>query len=213
MLQSAQFSVPAMMQQSTKEWLRAVARHLNLSASDLALRSGLAASTLTRYLNDRSGTIGISQRTLDAVSDFSGIPINVMPGQRRQAGASEPEAIKLDRDPTPWPDYVHDAVAAIRGRNNSIEAWVMKSWALDLVGIVPGDILLINTTARAKAGDIVYALITDWSTGHVEAVLRRFDPPFICAHSGKLGPQKPDLIDDDRVLVRGVMTARLGVRH
>lgn len=202
-----------MLQQNTKEWVRAVARHLNLSASDLALKSGLAASTLTRYLNDRSGTIGISQRSLDAVSEYSGIALNVMPGERRLRGMGEPEAVPFEADETPWPKWVRETVAALHAESNGVDPWVMRSWSLDLIGILPGDILMMDLNAKPKAGDIVCAQITDWTTGQAETVFRRFDPPFISSHSAKLGPQKPDLVDDDRVSIRGVMTARLGFRH
>lgn len=202
-----------MMQHSTKEWLRAVAQHLNLSPSDLAARSGLAASTLTRYLNDSSGTIGISQRSLDAVASYSGVPINVIPGARRPAGMSEPDAIPYDADQAPRPEWLRHAVASMRADSNALDPWVIKGWSLDLVGILPGDILMIDLNLRPKAGDIVCAQITDWTTGQADTVFRRFDPPYITAHSGKLGPQKPELVDDDRVSVRGVMVARIGLRH
>ena len=34
--------------------------------------------------------------------------------------------------------------------------------------------------------------------------MRRYDPPFIAAHSAKLGPQRPELVDDERVVILGV---------
>lgn len=214
MLQRAQFIVPAMMQQSTKEWLRAIARHLNLSPSDLALKSGLAASTLTRYLNDRSSTIGISQRTLDAVAAYAGIAVNVMPGQRRAAGGmAEPDAVPYDTDDQPKPLWLQRAIADMRAETNALDPWVMKGWGLDMVGVMPGDVLMIDMNARPRAGDIVCAQIVDWATGAAETVIRRFDPPYLTAHSAKLGPLKPELIDDDRVSVRGIAIARIGVRH
>ncbi|MBX3580100.1 MAG: hypothetical protein KF723_23095 [Rhizobiaceae bacterium] len=202
-----------MLQPGTKEWVRAVARHLNLSPSDLALKSGLAASTVTRYINDRSGTIGISQRSLDAIAEFSGVPVHVMPGQRRPGGMSEADAVPFDTDANPKPDWIKQAVSEARSQSNAVDAWVMKGWSLDQVGVQPGDILLVDMNLRPKTGDIVCAQITDWATGTAETVFRRFDPPFLTAHSGKLGPQKPDLVDDDRVAVRGVVTARIGLRH
>ncbi|MBE0702071.1 MAG: helix-turn-helix domain-containing protein [Afipia sp.] len=209
----AQISVLGMKQPGTKEWIRAVARHMNLSLSDLALKSGLAASTVTRYVNDASGRIGITKRTLDAISDFTGIPQHVIPGERRLTGFGEPDAIPFDNDNEPQPDWVKQAVARFREESASLVPWIMKGWALDQVGVLPGDILLIDLNLRPKNGDIVCAQITDWATGSAETVFRRFDPPFLTAHSGKLGPQKPELIDDDRVKVRGVMVARIGLRR
>jgi transcriptional regulator with XRE-family HTH domain len=206
--------VRAMVQQpSTKEWIRAVARHLNLSLSDLALRSGLAASTVTRYVNDGSGTIGITKRTLDAISSFAGVPQHVLPGERRLPGMAEPEAVPFDQAETPQPEWVQRAVESFREGSNSVVPWLMKGWALDMAGVLPGDIMLIDLNARPKAGDVVCAQITDWATGAAETIFRRFDPPFIVAHSAKLGPQKPEIVDDDRVAVRGVMIGRIGLRN
>lgn len=202
-----------MKQPGTKEWIRAVARYMNLSLSDLALRSGLAASTVTRYVNDGSGRVGITKKTLDAISDFSGVPQHLMPGERRISSLSEPEASPLEGADQPHPEWVKHALAELREGRNAVDPWIMKSWALDLVGVLPGDILVVDLNQRPRAGDIVCAQLTDWTTNTVETVFRRYDPPFLTSHSSKLGPQKPEVVDDDRVTVRGVVIARIGLRH
>lgn len=200
-------------QQDTKAWLRSVAQYLNMSPSQLALSSGVAASTLTRYLNDTSGTVGISQRTLDAVSAFSGIAIYSMPGSRRR-GQIEPDAVPFAIETGPDAQATNIAVKALIGSNNECSAWVMKSWALELSGVLPGDILVIHSTARAGAGDIVCARIRDFQTGGAEHVMRLFEPPYILSHSAKLGPSKPQQVDDDRISIVGVMRSVLRIpRH
>lgn len=188
----------------SKEWLRAVARYMNQSMSELALNSGLAASTLTRFINDRSGKLTVTERTLDAVALYSGIAKNVLPGQRRLPGFGESEAVPFGQQEERLPDWVATAVEARKHHRNGIEAWVMKGWALDLLGILPGDIVLIDQNRRPKAGDIVCAQLTDLATGHTETVMRRYDPPFLTTFSAKSGPSRPEQVDDERVIVLGV---------
>jgi len=201
-------------QHDTKEWIRAVARYMNLSLSDLALNSGLAASTVTRYINDKSGKLSVTERTIEAIAIYSGIPKNVLPGQRRLPGFSESETVRYDaHQDGALPDWVGTAIAAHKGNRSGIEPWLMKGWALDQLGILPGDILMIDQNRRPKAGDIVVAQLTDPVTQRTEMVMRRFDPPFITTHSSKMGPGRPETVDDDRVVIMGVECGVIRPRH
>ncbi len=189
----------------TKEWLKAVAAYMNLSLSDLALRSGLAASTVTRYINDRTGTLSITDRSLDKISAFTGVPKNVMPGQRRLPGFGESEAVPYDpRGEDKLPGWVEQAISAHKQGRPGVEPWVMRGWALDMLGVYPGDVLMIDQNKRPRAGAIVCVQISDLATGHAETVMRRYDPPYVVTHSAKLGPTKPEQVDDERVIIMGV---------
>ncbi len=192
-------------QHDTKEWIRAVARYMNLSLSDLALNSKLAASTVTRYINDNSGKLTITDRSLEAIATYSGIPKNVFPGQRRLPGFGDSEAVAYDAaQDERLPDWVLAAIGAHTAGRKDVGPWIMKSWALDLLGILPGDVVLIDENRRPKAGDIVLARMTDLATAKTEMVLRRYDPPFINTHSAKSGPSRPEQVDDERVVIVGV---------
>lgn len=189
----------------TKEWLVAVARYMNQSLSELAINSGIAASTLTRFVNDRSNTLTVTERTIERVASYSGVAKTTFPGQRRLPGFGEPEAVPYDpRQEEKLPDWVMQAIDAHKRQRNGVEAWVMKGWALDLLGVLPGDILMIDQNKRPKAGSIVCAQITDLASGSTETVMRRYDPPFIVAYSAKLGPSRPEQVDEDRVVIMGV---------
>ena len=189
----------------TKEWLQAVAAYMNQSLSHLALNSGIAASTLTRYVNDKTGTLTLTDRTLDKIVAYTGVQKNVMPGQRRLPGFGESEAVPYDpRHDGELPEWVRQAIAAHRGNRNGVEAWLMKGWALDLLGVLPGDILMIDQNKRPRAGSIVLAQLADLATGRTETVMRRYDPPFLTTHSSKLGPTRPEQVDDERVVIIGV---------
>ena len=198
---------------ATKDWVKAVASHMNLSVSDLARRAGMSPSTLTRFINDKSDKLTITDRTLDAISAYSGIQKYVQPGSRRAPGFGEPDAVVFDQGGSELPAWVKEAVRVARGQRNGVEAWIMKGRTLDLLGILPGDVVIIDQNARPRAGDIVCAQVTDLATGSTEMVMRRFDPPFIHAHSAKLGPLRPELVDDERVVIVGVEIGVIRPRH
>ncbi len=198
-------------QRETKEWLKAVARHFNVSPSQLALNSGMAASTLTRYLNDTTNTVGISQATLEKVSHFSGFRPGQIPGRLR--GISEPDVVAYAEDKEHRPKWIEAAVEAARSGRNGVEAWVMKGAALDGLGIFPGDIAIVDQNRRAKAGDIVLAQIVDHTLGTAETVLRLYQTPFLVTHSMRLGPQRPEQVDDDRVSIAGVVVGTIRPQH
>lgn len=202
----------ALDQRETKEWVRAVARHLNMSPSDLARHGGMAASTLTRWLNDTSNSVGISQSSLEKVAAYSGFRPQQFPGRAR-SGFSEPDAVPFEQDAMGQPEWVRHAVASARSGRNGIEAWVMKGAALDGIGIMPGDILIIDHNHRAKTGDVVIAQILDFQTGTAETVMRLYQPPFILTHSLRLGPQRPEQVDEERVSIVGTMVGVIRTAH
>ncbi|MEO2037248.1 MAG: hypothetical protein ABGW90_00890 [Martelella sp.] len=175
---------------------------MNLSLSKLASNSGMAASTLTRYYNDNSGSVGITQGTLENVARYSGFRPGQMPG-RNINGMAEPDALLYANDNEPHAGWVDAAVNAAKSGRNGIEAWVMKGGALDGMGVMPGDVVLIDQNRRAKTGDIVIAQIIDPVRGTAETVMRLYQAPFITAHSMRLGPQRPEHVDDDRVSIAG----------
>jgi transcriptional regulator with XRE-family HTH domain len=198
---------------ATKDWIRAVAAYMNLSLSDLAVKSGLSPSTVTRYINDTTGKLTITERSLDAISLFTGVPKHIMPGQRSLPGLGESEAVLYDERHGELPEWVKATVAGAIGNRNGVEPWIMRSWALDLLGILPGDVLLIDRNKRPKPGDVVCAQLTDLSTGSMETVMRRYEPPFITTHSAKIGPTRPEAVDDNRVVILGVEAGLIRPRH
>lgn len=198
----------------TKEWIKAVAAHLNLSVSSLAQGSGIAPSTLTRYINDSTGKLTVTDRTLDAISGYSGVQKYVQPGNRALPGLGESEAQRYSPEESePLPEWARAAVAAAKGNKNGVEPWIVRSWALDMAGIIPGDILIIDQNRRPKTGDVVLATITDLVTGSAETVLRIFQPPFLVTHSAKLGACQPEAVDENRVVIMGVRAGLIRPYH
>lgn len=205
------FARMAFDQRETKEWLKAVARHMNLSPSQLALNSGMAASTLTRYLNDTTNSVGITQGSIEKVANYSGFRPNQIPGRNR--GMVEADAVPLEQETHEYPKWIKLAVEAAKSGKNGVEAWVMKGGALDGIGILPGDILIVDLNKRAKSGDIVLAKIDDHVSAPAETVVRLYHAPFIMSHSQRLGPQRPEQVDDDRVSITGTIVGTIRPTH
>jgi hypothetical protein len=135
-----------------------------------------------------------------------------MPGLVR-AGMSEPDTIPLRDDDTHWPAWVLQAVDAAKAGRNGVDAWVMKGASLDGLGVLPGDIVIFDQNKRAKSGDIVLAQIVDPISGTAETVTRLYQAPFITTHSMRLGPGRPEQVDDDRVSIAGVRIGTIRFEH
>jgi transcriptional regulator with XRE-family HTH domain len=199
-------------QRETKDWLKAMARHMGLSLSQLAVNSGMAASTVTRFVNDESNVTSITQSKLEQVARYTGFRPHQMPGLGRP-GFAEPDAVPFDKDDGDHPEWIRAAVAAARQGKNGVDAWVMKGGALDGIGILPGDVVIIDLNMRPKANDVVVAQVVDYSTGSAETVMRVYQPPFVVAHSMRLGPIRPEQVDEERVSIAGTRVGLLRARH
>lgn len=199
-------------QRETKDWIKAMAKHMAMSPSQLALKSGMAASTVTRYLNDETGQLTVQQSTLEKIAQLTGFRPHQFPGRGRP-GVAEPDAVPFDQDQAREVEWVRAAVASAKVGRNGVEAWVMKGAALDGVGVMPGDIVIIDHNLRPRPNDIIIAQIVDYARAQAETVMRIFQPPFICSHSIRLGPQRPEQVDEERVQIMGVAIGFIRPRH
>lgn len=190
-------------QRDTKAWIRAVAGHLRVSPSALAEAAGLSPSTVTRYLNDVSGTIGISQRSLDAIAAYSEIPPHTMPRNGSAAGMEEPEPVpfRYDEGEAAFDKAVRALVEGAPGR----DPWVVRGRNLDLLGYLPGDVVIVDLNAAPNDGDVVVAQVYDWSgRAPTETVMRVFNHPYLMTASSRVAVPTPLVVDNKRVVVKGV---------
>lgn len=199
-------------QRATKEWILAVADYLHLSPSRLALNAGAAASTLTRFLNDTTNTLTITQRTLDMIATYSGVPVHKMPGQKPR-GLGDEDVVPYNMADINVPAWMHDAINAIVREKNNTEVWIAKGWALDIAGILPNDAIVIDYSRKPQNGDVVLARIHDANGNDPQQVLRLYEAPYLMAHSAKLGVQRPLVVDEHLVSIMGVCTGVFQLRH
>lgn len=186
-------------------WIRAVERYLGVSTTELARRAKLAPSTLQRPLNDKGWTGMVSGKTLAAVADAAGLRPLEFPNPT--IGLNEPEAVPFVYDERA------DAIASnfdrairelVRGRNGR-DAWVMHSYALELAGVLPGDVLIVDMNLTARPKDIVCAQLYQWSAMKADTVFRIYEPPYLMTSSMRYGTQKPVPVDDQDAVIKGVV--------
>jgi hypothetical protein len=193
------------------EWVRAVMSYLGVpSANRLAELAGVNPANIQRPLSDNyKGKFGAT--TIARIAEAANLRPMEFPS--RPAGMNEAEAQR----------YVYESAGDInegnveravrelcRGRNGR-DPWVMRSHALELSGIVPGDVLIVDMNLQPKPKDVVCAQIYSGHTA--ETVFRIFEPPYLVTHSLRFGTQKPVPVDGEEVVIRGVVDVILRRRH
>jgi SOS-response transcriptional repressor LexA len=172
-----------------RAYLRRVVDETNTPPTTLARRVGVAPSTLTRALNDPHHATALRASTLEALERFSGIPFSDAPIRAMR----EPEAVPYDAAQTPR--ELREQVGTLATASNSVTIWTLRSRALEGLGYLPGDILIVDLNAEARRGDIVCAQIYDWPRMKAETVFRLCEPPYLVAATSERELLAPRLID------------------
>lgn len=187
-----------------REWLRSLKAHTGHSLSRIADEVGVARSTLTRPLKDGD----------DGVSTLHALTIEKVVTKYRVAPPSVPELTPaapagVVEDATPYRpqagDEVAAAVKALTGSRRNADAWVMRSRALECAGVMPGDVVIVDMAELPRAGDLACAQVYDWRKGTAETIFRVYEPPYLVASTFDPGLRKPLLVDDERVIIKGVL--------
>ncbi len=178
-----------------KAWLGKVLAETGLAPTTLATKIGLAPSTLTRFINSDEHGSALSHRTISAVEKFTGIAYgaDLRPRLLRQddAAAFSPSDA----------GGAADHVAALL-RAGSVTAWTLRSRALEAVGFVPGDVMIVDLNEPPQPGDAVLAQVYDFKSMRAETLFRLYEPPFLYAATLDRAHSAPILIDE-KVGVKG----------
>ncbi|MGH7936695.1 MAG: hypothetical protein ACREF8_06770, partial [Chthoniobacterales bacterium] len=169
------------------EWLTNLSTVTGLSFTKIAERAVLAPSTLYNAADPKKPHL-LSTDSIDKlVSTFGVAP----PGGRGNTGFREPSIVPFE-GPTLDPE---------KKLHPDQSRWEVKDRALDLLGYLPGDVILVDRRVQARAGDIVYAQIIDHNRGTADSVLRKYDPPFVVVATADPALQhcKPLIVDHERV--------------
>lgn len=187
-----------------RAWLHELVKATGKSASQLATGAGVSDTTLTRLLNDEDYDGALSTLTVEKLKAEYKVPgpeEYASPRRSQLLGFSEAERF----DPRGQKGPVASVIAAMLEGRNAVDPWRLKTNALEHVGYLPGDIVLVDTNASPTPQDAVCALVHDWVGGRAETVWRVYDPPFLVAAAADRTSYKPLLVDNDRVLVKGVI--------
>lgn len=191
--------------QDQLDWVRAVMAHLGLTTYNaLAVRAKVDPSLIQKPFNKNyKGKFGTD--TLGKIAAAAGL--RVMEWPDRPGGLAEAEAIPFEYDQSgdAIAQNVDRAVRELTRGRNGRDAWQIQGHALELSGYVPGDIVIVDLNMTPRPKDVVCAQVYDWPNRRAETVFRVYDPPFLLTNSIRFGPQKPLLVDDERVSIRGVV--------
>jgi hypothetical protein len=178
--------------------------HMEMKQTPLAKAAGVQPSSLSRVLKkDSTGTL--HARTLSKLEKFSGISLAAVvntpsaPGLR---GLAE-DAVPFDAesaDPT-----VSAAIKALIGSRADADSRTIRTRALECLGYLPGDIVIVDHRRRPVPGDIVCAQVYALGRSEPETVMRVYEPPVLVGASFDEELRRPLMIDDARVKIEGVV--------
>lgn len=191
------------------DWLDFVLRTKRWRMADLSRETALNASTFSKFKNDPENRKTLEPATVSRIEEASGIRAYELTPYPKPRGLAETESRRYDAEPV---SVVSAAVRALTGDSNGIDAWLLKSRCLETAGYLPGDVLIVNLNMRPQAGDVVCAQVYDRG-GAVETVFRIFEDPFLVAATYDPSLFKPWLVDNDRVVIRGVVVASFRERR
>ena len=188
-----------------REYLKRVLEHTQMKPTPLAKAAGLAASTLTRVLDENS-TKTFSARTISKLQKCSGIPMHFGGDPSAPSGLRglAEDAVRFDAesaDPT-----VSAAITALIGSRQAAVPWTIRTRALECLGYLPGDIVIVDLGRRPARGDVVCAEVYNLGRRDAETVMRIYEPPILAAASfDEQVLRRPLMVDDARVTIKGVV--------
>jgi hypothetical protein len=191
------------------QWISFILEVRGWDLAELARKTERDPSTFSKFFNDPSNVAQLSSKTVERIARASGVQPYESELQPRARGVAEVESAPYEAEPLA---VIDGAVSYLRGNTNGVDPWVLRSRSLESAGYMPGDILMVDLNGRPEPGDVVCAQIYDRS-GKAETIFRIYEHPFLVAATldGRL--MKPHLVDNDRVVIRGVVIASLRERR
>lgn len=191
------------------QWLAFIREVKGWNDAELARRTGRNAATFSKFENDPDNEAQLSPKTVALIEQASGIPAYQSENIVKPRGIAERESAPYEAEQI---TAIDGAVKALKADRNAIDPWVLHSRCLEAAGYMPGDILMVDLNARPTPGDVVCAQVYD-RTGRAETIFRLYEDPFLVAATLDKKVMKPHLIDNDRVIVRGVVIASFRERR
>lgn len=199
-----------------REWLQRVLIEKGIKPTPLAKTLGVAATTLTRKLNDPDDTAILSDLIVRRIADHLKVQVpnfldDDLPAVHSRRGFAETDATPY----LPEPGLDGDLIQIIHRMTDrpGVDPWRMRGRALECMAYLPGDIMLVDLNAEAQPGDIVCAQVYDWTDhSNSRTVFRVYTPPFLVAAGPGEAYRAPFLVDNSNVVIKGVVIASLRPR-
>lgn len=197
------FRVVENVRQKHLDWVNSILASTGWSQHRLAKEADLSASALNKFLKDPTNTRTLNSFSVEKLERASGVPLGRSPGS-----FMEPEGQKFEIERI---DDLGSMAQAMKQGRNGVDAWLIKTRALELAGYMPGDTLIVDQGLTAQHGDVVVAQIYD-RNGDAETVVRIYEGSFLIAATTDPALISPIFINKD-VLIRGVGIANFRNRR
>jgi hypothetical protein len=194
------------------QWFKDIQRRAGVTSSDLGRRLGRDRTIVARiYAGRQVMTLAQAEVfaellhvSLEDVLHHAGL----RSARSAPPGMAEGDAVPFARGDQP-PPMLDRITEAARSDRPGVDIWQVRSSAMRLAGYLPGDWLLVDTHAASHvaSGDTVIAQVYDLATGSAKTLLREFQKPALVAHSADTGDWPVHIVNDQSVLVRGVIIA------
>jgi Cro/C1-type HTH DNA-binding domain len=184
-----------------REYVRRIMKLKEIGLTRLATSAKVSASTLSRLLKEGSTTT-LRADTLSKLETFSGIsPFSVVDMPSAPRGLAE-DAVPFDAESAD--PAVFAVIKALVGSSGDANSRTISSRALEGLGYLPGDIVIVDRDRKPVPGDVVCAQVSDPGRSESETVMRIYQPPVLLAAT--FDPQQRLLwVDDPRVKIEGVV--------
>lgn len=191
------------------EYIQLLVDTTGKNRTEIARGAGVSPSTISKFENDGDNIAQLGLSTIDKLATSTGIPFGERPVHAPVA-LSAPEAQALETMPGESA-ALSNAIEALKKSGNAVVPWVLKSRALEVIGYLPDDVLLVDLNATPRDGDIVCAQHYD-RLGRAETMFRLYQKPYLTAPALSPITFRPLVVDDDRVQIQGVVIASLRAR-
>ncbi|AZN71837.1 hypothetical protein D5400_11620 [Georhizobium profundi] len=195
------------------EWVNAILDFKDWKRARLSREAGINPSTLTKFVNDTSGTATLSTEVIEKIAAVGGIPPFERKPPAMQRGLAEDEATHYDlviesRDSA---GTLRKMLVELKSMRNGIDPWILRSRGLETAGYLPGDVLVVDMNATPSNGDVVCAQVMN-AMGQAEILFRVYEHPFLVAASMDNSLRRPLLVDNERVQIKGVVVTMMRER-
>lgn len=183
--------------ETVRDWLQKIIDRWNITPRQLAVKAEVSPSTIYRALDLQSDFTPTLTTIGKVAAAFKvAAPGMASPAASAASGFHEPEMQPLDGTAAPQ---------GARQSNNQTD-WTIATRALELAGVLPGDVVRFDMAAAPHDGDVVCAQVYNFERGSAETIIRQVKGPYLIARTADPSVDlEPLLVDGRRVAVAGVM--------
>jgi len=189
--------------QVTREWLLRLPGLTGKTLTQLAKEIELSPSTLLRP-SKAGTTVRLRPGTILKLAEHTGVPAPGLHYGENNLGKSAVVALRPELVITT--NFDQELLERLAAGRPNVTAWTVHSRALDQLGILPNDIVLVDPDATASAGDSVLVHVHG---GLDRPILRQFlragGADIVTTRSSDPSLHQVMPADGDRVAIRGVL--------